>query len=682
MTRSSATPSVSRPRRSPRRGRQALNLVLSALVTLTTLLVGGIAIGQLTGAWRLAPVLSGSMEPNVPKGAMVVAEQVAVHDLHVGDVMLFNAPIDGHPPVVHRIHEILEVEGEPAFRTKGDANDAPDAWTIRLRSHTVWRVAHVIPYAGTVVGLLHEADLRVTVLVLGVGLMTITGLVAIWRDGRTGSHDDPPVARSGRRTRRHRRRARIAVVAGHTGVLIAIILVVGLAGVAHALFTGVPTKPLPTYASGNLSAPTALHCNWTSATALNLAWTDSSPTFTTGYTVKKGNATGGPYSTTVGSTTGETSTALADSAPAPPTLRYYVALATHGNWSSANSAQVASNACIASMNLVAGTTAGFGGDTGQATSALLNTPGGVAVDSSGNVFIADTTNNRIRKVTASTGIITTIAGGGTGNTACTFTGTATTVTLNAPRGVAVDASGNVYIADTGNNCIRKVAGTTVSQVAGGGTGNTACTFSGTATTVTLAGPRGVAVNSSGNVFIADTGNNCVRKVVTTTISQVAGGGTGNTACTFTGTATTVTLNAPGAVALNSSGNVFIADTGNNCIRKVVTTTISQVAGGGATATCSFAGAATGVSLSAPGGVAIDSTGRVVIADTTNNCVRLVTGANIAQMAGTGTAGSTGDGGPAIGALVSGPTGVGGNSSGDVWIADTANSRVRRVEGPV
>jgi signal peptidase I len=653
------------------------------LVTATTALVAVIAIGQLTGAWRLAPVLSGSMEPNVPKGAMVVAEPADVHDLRVGDVMLFNAPIEGHPPVVHRIHEILEVEGQPAFRTKGDANNAPDAWTIRLRSHTVWRVAHVIPDAGTLVALLHEADLRVTVLVLGVGLMTMTGLVAIWRDGQTtardgGASETPP----GRRARRRRRRARITVSAGHAGVVIAIVLVVGLAGVAHALFTGVPTKPVPSYASGRLNAPTALHCNWTSATALNLGWTDNSPTFTTGYTVKKGNASGGPYSTTVGSTTGETSTSLADNAPSPPTLRYYVALATHGNWSSANSAQVVSNACIASMNLVAGTTAGFAGDNGQATSAQLSAPGGVAVDSSGNVFIADTTNNRIRKVNASTGVITTIAGGGTGNTVCSFSGTATSVTLNAPRGVALDASGNVYIADTGNNCIRKVVGATVSQVAGGGTGNTVCSFSGTATSVTLNAPRGVAVNSSGNVFIADTGNNCIRKVVTTTISQVAGGGTGNTACSFSGTATSVTLSAPGGVALDSSGNVYIADTTNNCVRKVVTTTISRVAGGGATATCSFAGAATGVSLSGPASVAIDSSGRVVVSDTTNNCIRLVTGANIAQMAGTGTAGSTGDGGPAIGALVSGPAGVGGNSSGDVWIADTGNSRIRRVEGPI
>jgi sugar lactone lactonase YvrE len=343
-----------------------------------------------------------------------------------------------------------------------------------------------------------------------------------------------------------------------------------LTGVAQALFTGVPTKPAATYASGTLSAPSALACTWTSATALNLTWTDNSATFTSGYTVNRGTASGGPFSTTVGSTVGESSRSLADNAAAPPTLHYYVSIATHGAWSSANSAQVVSNACIATMNLVAGTTAGFSGDTAAATAAQLSAPAAVAVDASGNVYIADTTNNRIRKVTASTGIITTIAGGGTGNTACTFSGLATAVTLSAPGGVALDSSGNVYIADTTNNCVRKVVGTA----------------------------------------------------------------------------------------------------------------ISQVAGGGATATCSFAGAASSVKLQAPSSVAIDSAGRVVIADTTSNCVRLVTGANVALLGGAGGAGSTGDNGPAIAALLSGPAGVAANSSGDVWIADTANSRIRKVEGPV
>ena len=393
----SGTKRVGRPRRSPRRGRRALHLVVSLAVTLSTLLVAIIAIGQATGAWRLAPVLSGSMEPNVPKGAMVVAEQVDIHHLRVGDIMLFNAPLDGHPPVVHRIHEIFEIGGEPAFRTKGDANDAPDAWTIHLHARKVWRVAHVIPYAGTLVGLLHQADLRVLVLVIGIGTMTLTGLFAIWHD--TGSRradegaDEGDGASPGATDHVRRRRAprrRLAPHAGHLATFVAIILVVGLAGVAHALFTSVPTNPAPGYATGALTAPSSLHCNWTSATALTLAWTDTSPTFTTGYTVNRGNASGGPYSTNVGSTTGETSTSLADNAPAPPTLRYYVAVAKHGNWSSANSTQVASNACIASINLVAGTTAGFSGDGAAATAAKLSAPGAVAVDSSGNVYIADT----------------------------------------------------------------------------------------------------------------------------------------------------------------------------------------------------------------------------------------------------------------------------------------------------
>ena len=660
----STTDGVGRSRRSPRRGRRALQLVVSLVFTLSAALVAVIAVGQATGAWRLAPVLSGSMEPNVPKGAMVVAEQVDIHHLRVGDVMLFNAPLEGHPPVVHRIHEILEVGGEPAFRTKGDANDAPDAWTIHLHARKVWRVAHVIPYAGTVVGLLHQADLRVLVLAVGIATLTMTGLFAIWRDTGSQRADDfepgdsesgepapgPPSRAARRRGRRRPTWRRLAPNAGHLATLVAIILVVGLAGVAHALFTNVPTKPAPAYATGALTAPSSLRCNWTSATALNLNWTDTSPTFTTGYTVNRGNASGGPYSTTVGSTTGETSTSLADSAPIPPTLRYYVAVAKRGTWSSANSTQVASNACIAAINLVAGTIAGFSGDGAAATAAKLSAPGAVAVDAGGNVYIADTANNRIRKVTTSTGFISTIAGGGTGNTACTFSGAATSVTLNAPRGVAVDTSGNVYVADTGNNCIRKITGTTIAQYAGGGA-TTVCTLSGTPTSVSLNAPRGVAVNSSGNVYIADTGNNCIRKVVGTALSQVAGGGTGNAACTFSGTASTVTLSAPGGIALDSSSNVYIADTTNNCVRKVVGTTVSQVAGGGASTACSFAGAASGASLSGPASVAIDSTGRVVVADSARNCVRLVTGANIALLAGTGTAGSTGDNGPAVGALL-------------------------------
>ena len=193
-----------------------------------------------------------------------------------------------------------------------------------------------------------------------------------------------------------------------------------------------------------------------------------------------------------------------------PTLRYYVTKSKRSTWTSANSNEVASNACIRSINLVAGTTAGFSGDNAAATAAKLSGPQGVAVDAAGNVYIADTTNNRIRKVTAATGIITTVVGGGA-NTACSFAGLATAVSLSSPTGIAVDTSGNLYIGDSGNNCVRKVTGTNIARLAGGG-GTATCSFAGLATAVSLNAPAGIALDASGNVYIGDSGNNCVRKV--------------------------------------------------------------------------------------------------------------------------------------------------------------------------
>ena len=165
------------------------------------------------------------------------------------------------------------------------------------------------------------------------------------------------------------------------------------------------------------------------------------------------------------------------------------------------------------------------------------------------------------------------------------------------------------------------------------------------------------------------------------MAQFAGGGA-NTACTYAGLATAVSLSGPAGLAVDASGNVYIVDRGRNCVRKVTGTNIARFAGGGANTACTYAGLATAVSLNAPSGIAIDSTGRVVIVDGARNCVRLVTGANIGPMAGTGTAGLTGDNGPAIAARLSTPGLVAANASGDVWIADTLSNRIRRVEGPL
>ena len=200
------------------------------------------------------------------------------------------------------------------------------------------------------------------------------------------------------------------------------------------------------------------------------------------------------------------------------------------------------------------------GDGGPATSAGLYDPSGVFVDSSGNIFIADSLNNRIREVVSATGNIATVAGNGAGN----FSGDggpATNAGLNDPSGVFVDSSGNIFIADAGNSRIRKVVASTgiIQTVAGIGPAGGYSGDGGPATSAELNGPYGVFVDSSGNIFIADTGDSRIRKVVAATgiIQTVAGIGLGFSG--DGGPATSAEFDEPLGVFVDSSGNIFIAD---------------------------------------------------------------------------------------------------------------------------
>ena len=277
-----------------------------------------------------------------------------------------------------------------------------------------------------------------------------------------------------------------------------------------------------------------------------------------------------------------------------------------------------------SIAIVAGSgPPGYSGDGGPATSAQLNSPQGVAVDASGNFFIADTGNNRIRRVDAATGIITTVAGNGVGGYSGDG-GPATSASLNQPNGVAVDSSGNLFIADTGNHRIRRVDAVTgtITTVAGNGTQG----FSGdggAATSAELNFPYGVAVDGSGNLFIADTGNNRIRRVdaATSVISTVAGDGTTGLSGDG-GPAISASLNSPYGVGVDGSGNLFIADTQNNLIRMVDASSgeITTVAGGGNNVEF---GPATDANLAGPQGLGVDATGNFLIADTENNRVSRV-----------------------------------------------------------
>jgi sugar lactone lactonase YvrE len=331
------------------------------------------------------------------------------------------------------------------------------------------------------------------------------------------------------------------------------------------------------------------------------------------------------------------------------------------------------------INTVAGNQSiGDTGDTGPATSASLITPYAVVVDSSGNIFFAENGDSKIRKVTASTGIINTIAGTGTAG----FSGdgaVATKAQLNFPSGVAVDSSGNVYIADALNRRVRKVSGTTIATIAGNGV----LSYSGDggpATAAQLNTPQAVATDSSGNLYIADTFNNVVRKVTASgAISTIAGNGTAGFGGDG-GAATAAQLNGPQGIAVDASGNIYVADTQNARVRRISGGAISTIAGNGTAGFGGDNGAATAAELNVPIGLAVDTAGNLYIADFVNNRIRKVSGGTIATVAGTGLSGYSGDGGPATSAQLHTPAGVAVDTGGNLYIADLGNNAVRKVSG--
>src|ERR1035438_7849247 len=272
-------------------------------------------------------------------------------------------------------------------------------------------------------------------------------------------------------------------------------------------------------------------------------------------------------------------------------------------------------------------TAGSSGDGNAATGAQLSGPQGLAADSAGNLYIADTQNHRVRKV--ANGIISTVAGSGTAG----FGGdgsAATSAQLNAPFGVAVDAAGNLYIAEFGNNRVRKVATNgNIGTLAGSGVSG----FSGDngqATSAQLNGPQGVAVDSAGNVYIADTANNRVRMVAPNgVITTVAGTGAAGVSGDG-GLAINALVGNPVGLATDSVGNVYIAD-GSARVRKLFPSgIITTIAGSGTRGYSGDGGIATSARLDGPSAVAVNAAGSVWVADTLNNAVRLL------QFAGGGT----------------------------------------------
>ncbi len=321
-------------------------------------------------------------------------------------------------------------------------------------------------------------------------------------------------------------------------------------------------------------------------------------------------------------------------------------------------------------------TAGFSGDGGAPTSAQLYLPLGLALDSSKNLYIADSVNQRIREITG--GNITTVAGNGTIGFVSSTTTTktpATSAEMNGPSGVAVDSVGDIFIADTFNHVVWEVvegstasalgvpAGTII-QIAGDNTGGYAGD-GGLAGLAELDSPTGVAVDSSGNLYIADSGNDVIREVSAGIINTVVGGVPGQF------------MNDPETVLVDSLGNLYISEQAGYKISKFSNGTLTVLAGNGEIGYTGDNGPAIDAALDEPSGMALDSKGYLYFCDTINSVIRKISPDGIiTTIAGIGVAGYGGDGGPASKAQLFNPRGIAVDGSGNVYVADTVNYIVR------
>jgi sugar lactone lactonase YvrE len=329
---------------------------------------------------------------------------------------------------------------------------------------------------------------------------------------------------------------------------------------------------------------------------------------------------------------------------------------------------------------------GFYGGAGSPGSAQFGSLTGIAVDRSGNLFLADDGNDVVWEVAAKSGQVSVVAGvgpPGTGNS----NGPSANVPLNAPAGLAVDGSGNLYIADTNNNVVRKVAAGTglITVYAGGAQYGSPQDLGdgGPATSAQLDFPNGLAVDSAGNLYIADNGDSRVRMVAASNgiITTVAGNG--NVGSTGDGgPATSASVGQPQALALDSSGNLYIAIPDLGLVRKVTMSTgiISTVAGYGNPGTSGDGGPALKAEID-PQGVAVDATGNLYISDPASIREISVATGLISRVAGNGYFGYSGDGGSATVAEISFPQGIAFDAAGNLYFADQENDRVREVFSP-
>lgn len=637
------------------------------------------------------------MSPSFERGSLLLIESKPAKDLKNGDILFFRVPGDSEKNISHRIIKIEKQNNTTFFKTKGDANTTADPWKFSLKSDKAWVVTHSIDKVAYLSILLSEIPSNeILIFVISV-IMFIIGVIAIWKKRNENLVHNPQLKYFKARTRISKQT--ITKISS----LISLIVIVSIGfslNTSLASFTsGASTSSNnPSYQSGLLNSPLNPTCSWTnSLTTLTFNWTNSVTGQQNNTELLRSTTSGGAL-TSMSNYALPTSTG--SNAPSPVTSEWFYKLrATKTgatNWSSSYTSELRSDRCKYAIDAYAGTGGtGSTGDGGLATAATFSSPRGIGIDSSDNVYVADSANKKIRKITVSTGIITTVAGNGTAG----FLGDgglATAARLNAPSDVAVAANGDMYIADTGNSRIRKVTAVTgiITTFAGTGTvGNIG--DGGLATAARLSTPTNVLINGN-NLYIYNTGttaNTRIRVVDLTSniITLVAGGGA-NTSCAYTGSATATALLSSaaqgGGMAIDGTGNLYISDSGRNCIRRrdAATGNMSLFAGtgtAGSTTTCTTGVAPTAINISTPREIDIDASGNIYFSITQPFCVYKITGGLAQKVAGVGTTGDTGDNGPALAASIRPVWGLELDSLSNLYFVQSAsNFRLREIFGPL